>query len=191
MAPIVPDTTLALGFLSVLESPQLGFIGGLLALNASGRPLEFHCTAPVRPNRAQQILYGPTLRPYLCGEQIASALLAKCKASLAVLLVDCADVLAVRPQVQAPVALVVASPSDEALAQLRSGCGNPELAQRVWAHQPLATQPEYSDDLMTIVQMLDGVEVAFDLAEPFRRIRLAIEEAQGLAGDVDPVRSAA
>jgi len=40
-------------------------------------PLEFHCTAPVKPNRAQQILYGPTLEPYLFGEQIGQSLLSK------------------------------------------------------------------------------------------------------------------
>ena len=49
-------------------------IGGYLVLNAVGRPLEFHCTEPVKPNRAQQILYGATLRPYLYGEQIGKAL---------------------------------------------------------------------------------------------------------------------
>jgi hypothetical protein len=51
-----------------------------------GRPLEFHCTEPVQPSRAQQILFGPTLRDFLCGEQIGGALLAKCKLPIAVLL---------------------------------------------------------------------------------------------------------
>jgi hypothetical protein len=57
----------ALGFLAVVEHELHGLFGGYLLLNATGRPLEFHCTAPVRPNRAQQILYGPTLEPYLYG----------------------------------------------------------------------------------------------------------------------------
>src|SRR4051812_23172961 len=55
----------ALGFLTVVEDEQQGLVGGYLLLNPLGRPVEFHCTAPVKPNRAQQILYGPTLRPYL------------------------------------------------------------------------------------------------------------------------------
>ena len=67
----------ALGFLTVLEHDEHGLVGGYLLLNMAGRPLEFHCTVPVRPNRAQQILFGPTLRPYLYGEQIGQALLAK------------------------------------------------------------------------------------------------------------------
>ena len=46
----------ALGFLTILEHDQLGYVGGYLILNSAGRPLEFHCSAPVKPNRAQQIL---------------------------------------------------------------------------------------------------------------------------------------
>ena len=51
----------AIGFLTVTRDLEQGLFGGYLLLNALGRPLEFHCTAPVRPNRAQEILYGPTL----------------------------------------------------------------------------------------------------------------------------------
>ena len=57
---------LPIGFLSVLDDEELGAIGGYLVLSRNGRPLEFHCTSPVRANRAQQILYGPTLQPFLC-----------------------------------------------------------------------------------------------------------------------------
>ena len=46
----------ALGFLTVVEHPQYGLFGGYLVLNLAGRPLEFHCTAPIKPNRAQEIL---------------------------------------------------------------------------------------------------------------------------------------
>src|ERR1700674_2968908 len=67
----------ALGFFTVLEHGQHGLVGGYLILNSSGRPLEFHCTAPIKPNRAQQILFGPTLESYLYGEQIGQALLGK------------------------------------------------------------------------------------------------------------------
>ncbi len=38
----------ALGFLTVLEH-ESGLTGGYLLLNTLGRPLEFHCTAPIKP----------------------------------------------------------------------------------------------------------------------------------------------
>ena len=61
----------SLGFLTILEHEEHGLVGGYLLFTTAGRPLEFHCTAPVKPNRAQQILFGPTLESYLYGEQMA------------------------------------------------------------------------------------------------------------------------
>ena len=85
-----------LGFLTVVEHAQHGLMGGYLLLNAAGRPLEFHCTAPLKPNRAQQILYGPTLEPYLYGEQIAEALVGKATVEPLLICTDARPVLAVR-----------------------------------------------------------------------------------------------
>lgn len=79
------------GYLLVVEDEVYGFTGGLLVICDRGRPLEFHCTEPVRPSRAQQILFGPTLRSYVCGEQIGAALLAKAKVPIGFLLTTDAD----------------------------------------------------------------------------------------------------
>ena len=77
-----------LGFLTIATDPSQARIGGLLLVNASGRPLEFHCTAAVKPNRAQEILYGPTLEEYLCGEQIGMALCDAIKHDSSLMLTD-------------------------------------------------------------------------------------------------------
>lgn len=74
------------GYLLVLEDEHTGFTGGLLTVCDRGRPLEFHCTEPVTPSRAQEILFGPTLRNYVCGELIGGALLAKAKLPIGLLL---------------------------------------------------------------------------------------------------------
>src|SRR6476646_5213388 len=92
-----------LGFLTVLENAELGIFGGYLLLNASGRPLEFHCTAPIRPNRTQEILYGPTLQPFLFGEQIGQTLLTKSKLMPLVVCTDSEPALAVREFTEIPV----------------------------------------------------------------------------------------
>src|SRR6188474_707044 len=72
-----PKSLPAIGFLTIVEHQESGLTGGYLVLNTLGRPLEFHCTAPLKTNRAQEILYGPTLRPFLYGEQIGQTLLEK------------------------------------------------------------------------------------------------------------------
>ena len=108
MAADDAKTQPALGFLTVLEQAPHGLMGGYLVLNGAGRPLEFHCTAPIKPNRAQQILYGPTLEPYLYGEQIGQALAAKASLEPLLICTDLRPALAVRSVIDTPVALVLA-----------------------------------------------------------------------------------
>lgn len=72
----------------MLGDESIGFTGGLLLVCDRGRPLEFHCTEPVLPSRAQQILYGATLREHACGDLIGGALLAKAKLPIGLLLVQ-------------------------------------------------------------------------------------------------------
>src|SRR5438046_361190 len=102
-----PKAVPCLGFLTVVENAELGLIGGYLLLNTAGRPLEFHCTAPVKPHRTQEILYGPTLKPYLYGEQIGQALLVKSKLTPLVVCTDIEPVLAVREFTEFPVVLLL------------------------------------------------------------------------------------
>jgi hypothetical protein len=71
------EAQVSLGFITVVDHDELGCIGGYLILNMGGRPLEFHCTAPVRANRAQQILYGVSLKPFLYGELVGRSLIEK------------------------------------------------------------------------------------------------------------------
>jgi hypothetical protein len=92
-----------LGFLTVIDQPRIGLIGGYLILNQAGRPLEFHCTTPLKPNRTQEILYGNTLKPFLYGEHIAKTLLIRSKISVSYLLTNTAAVLAVQEYIETPV----------------------------------------------------------------------------------------
>ena len=65
-----------LGFLTILQEPA-GTLGGYLVTNPWGRPVEFRLSTAVQPNRVHQILYGKTLRAYVCAELIGKALEAK------------------------------------------------------------------------------------------------------------------
>lgn len=95
-----------LGFLTGLGNSNEGLIGGFLVLNAVGRPMEFHCTAPVKPNRAQEILYGNTLDGFVCGEQIAPALVGRTKAELAAVLTNDPNFLTAPELIKAPLGIV-------------------------------------------------------------------------------------
>jgi hypothetical protein len=186
-----PKSQPVLGFLTVLEHTQHGLMGGYLVLNQAGRPVEFHCTTPIKPNRAQQILYGPTLEPYLFGEQIGKALVSKSSLEPLVICTDLRPVMALRGLVSAPVALVVedektgevAEPDDIILRAptLRvDGAHDRHLLLQIFqlGRNRLAVPPDRENDRAVILKRLGSFEDLFDLAEPFGRIREALEEAQ-------------
>jgi hypothetical protein len=163
-------TPAALGFLTVTEHAELGLFGGYLVLNAAGRPLEFHCTSPVKANRAQEILYGPTLRPYLYGEQIGQTLIAKAKNDVGLVCTDLAACLAAREFVERPMLLVFAAEEGEASYAIgsRFALGKNEVA---------ASAQKASDEQIAR-QFHAQLHDPLDLLEPFARIREALEEAQ-------------
>src|SRR6187402_1940886 len=137
---VTRPATPAFGFLTIVEQPELGLLGGYLVLNAGGRPLEFHCTAPVKPNRAQEILYGPTLRPYLCGEQIGQALVSKAKSDVLLVFTDDASATGVREFSPCPVALVETGSNQAQLAAalaFKLGSYTVSLENRYSSDQPL------------------------------------------------------
>ena len=182
-----PTSQGALGFLTVLEHEQQGFVGGYLILNQAGRPLEFHCTAPVKPNRAQQILFGPTLESYLYGEQIGQTLLAKGSVEPLAVCTDVELALSVRDYVSLPIALVLGSaapPLPQASAPPRTSTWRVDAPHRMGPHlalfalggNRLAVAAHRDADRQTILARLESL-AAFDLSEPFERIREAIEEA--------------
>ncbi len=101
-----PRTSDNLGFLTVIDHPRYGLVGGYLVLNTTGRPLEFQCTTPIKPSRAQEILYGETLEPFLYGEQIGQTLLNRSKTETAFVLTDIEPVLAAQDFVEKPIIFV-------------------------------------------------------------------------------------
>ena len=102
------STEKSFGYLTTVETAEFGYFGGYLIVSSLGRPLEFHCTAPIQPSRAQRILYGPTLASYLLGEQICGALSGAAKLTPELILTDCEVALHARNRFAVPIALVTA-----------------------------------------------------------------------------------
>jgi hypothetical protein len=143
-----------LGFLTAIEVPERGFVGGLLVTNHFGRPLEFQCTAPLKPNRAQEILYGPTLIPYVLGDLIGRTLIEKVGVKPHLVLTERNDLLPMRDLVSIPVACV----DDLLAAAPASPAPNGTLAT-----PPLpAAEPSSSSDGSTERGDADGGAVIAD-----------------------------
>jgi hypothetical protein len=164
------------GYLSAVESIEHGYFGGYLLISASGLPLEFHCTAPIRPSRAQQILYGPMLAPFLLGEQIGGTLFRKATNKPAIVLTDQAAVLYLRSQIDIPIVRMSSVSSTMGKLNMEPTAAGGESFEIKDFRCHLALGHE-SDRELTMT-LLDELSRQVDLAEPFGRIHEAIREAQ-------------
>lgn len=168
-----------LGFLTAVEDAERGFVGGLLITNRFGRPLEFQCTAPVKPNRTQQILYGPTLRPYVLGELIGKTLLEKVGVKPHIVLVESPDLLELRIASATPVAYLFppespkSSKSPDPQSQPASQCSPDRLK---FGFEFVGYHLAHEADRAEIEKFAKVVPADAELREPFERVREALLE---------------
>jgi hypothetical protein len=178
----------AFGFLTIRECPEHGLFGGYLILSPLGRPLEFRCTAPITPSRAQEILYGPTLRRYLLADVIGQALVEGAEIAVAAILTDQRDMLAleafrneemlhVEPMAPADRRHHLPAENDLIISNCRVTPGA-NSRRAAWE----------------IESLMRPLTAHLDLMEPFERVRAALAEAQRASHDApedDDARQAA
>ncbi len=163
---------LNLGFLTVLHEPS-GRLGGYLVTNLWGRPLEFRLSTAVQPNRIQQVLYGPTLDAYLCGDLIGKTLIDKTATPAQLVVTDTASALDVRLKLEVPV-VWFAKPDDNAAKEMTANLVAPASGGK----GSLYRHPQYPADREAVQAALERLDGTLDFAEPFDRIREAITEAR-------------
>ncbi len=193
MAVAVSNSLPAFGFLTVVEDDEHGYFGGYLVLSELGRPLEFHCSTPIFPSQAQKILYGSTLRSYLLGELIGPVLVEKAKLPVLAVLTDLEEMLSLGLVWDGVLAWV------EGKSEVSSNLFTPPVESsspgleldgyRLSGSSTCCWDPEsLRETLATFVSYVN-------LAEPFERIREAIQEAQRVtehpAGETDEHSAAA
>lgn len=154
-----------LGFMSTLEVDGRGFVGGLLVTTRSGRPLEFQCTTPVKPDRTQEILYGRTLRAWVLGELIGNTLFSRVSIKPNLVVVNDKQMLELRNHTQTPVAFLAETGNDGATTHGRTISG-----RQLHFHQD---HPGDSDFVESRIHLLPGQA---DLQEPMERVREALTE---------------
>ena len=169
-----------LGFLMAIEVAGHGFMGGLLVTNHQGRPLEFQCTTPVKPNRTQQILYGPTLEPFLLGELIGRTLVQKIGVKPHLILAEQREILELRQHIDVPVACLVEDDNSVPVMSADSERGVSTSGGDEFVNlgrQRLRFHQSHAADRSLIQQHAGKVPSDADLREPFQRIREALDEA--------------
>ena len=162
--------SLTLGFLTLLTDPS-GVLGGYLLTNSWGRPLEFRLSTAVQPNRVQQILYGPTLTEYLHAELIGKTLIEKTAAPPSLIVTDSVAALALRAKLNVPT-VAVRPDGLELTATDVLPLPHPRCSAL------LLYPARHAADRTQLEGLLDRIDPAVDLAEPFARIREAVNEAR-------------
>lgn len=158
--------SVAVGFLTILADAG-GVLGGYLVTNAWGRPLEFRLTTAVQPNRVQQVLYGPTLAEYLAADLIGKTLVEKTATQPALIVTDSPDALSLRSRVGIPTVALGPAAGGDAHEFAHPRCS-----------VPLLLSAKFADDRVAVLERLERIDPAVDLAEPFARIREAVAEAR-------------
>ncbi|NQV26915.1 MAG: hypothetical protein HQ518_21405 [Rhodopirellula sp.] len=164
-----------LGFMTAVEIGDGGFVGGLLVTDRFGRPLEFQCTTPVKPNRTQELLYGPTLVPFILGDLLGKALLDKVSVKPSLIMTSRVEMLQLRSKVNIPVIF------DEAASESDSGSSSSGTAKSAEqqiriGRQTFRTHEDFTGDRSTIEQI--GRELSDDanMHEPLERVGDALRE---------------
>ncbi|MCA9258136.1 MAG: hypothetical protein KDA61_02995 [Planctomycetales bacterium] len=171
----------AFGFLTVLEDSVHGVFGGYLVLSHHGRPLEFRCSTPVKASRAQEILYGPALRPYLWGEVVGKQLVSTAEVRAGVVLTDRAEMLALGLCIPEEVLYVAPAGPEvdvaEADAPIRLGEKIESTGRSIYlAPTSLSNVAAQAASLAPLLAEVDPLE-------PFQRIRAALCEVGNLSSD--------
>jgi len=155
------------GFMRVAPT-DLGFVGGLLVTNHMGKPLEFQCTTPVRPNKTQEILYGPTLQPFIYSELIGKTLIERLNVKPQMVIVQQTNLLELRREVSIPVACVM---EDDSMDQFDGAEDAIQLGMQ-WL--------QFHSDFMSDRSMLEEIQQLVpddaDLSEPLERVKDALQE---------------
>lgn len=168
MADARSNDDVRLGFLRVVETDAGGFAGGILVTNRLGRPLEFQCTTPVKPNPMQVILYGATLRPFICSELIGRTLHERLNVKPQLLLIDQDELLPLREHVAPPIGCLLVEP--DAAADLA------DETRLSLGGRTLRFHPEHPDDKEAVRGLLTDVPRDADLGEPLVRVGEALAE---------------
>ncbi|SMP58905.1 hypothetical protein SAMN06265222_106142 [Neorhodopirellula lusitana] len=180
-----------IGYFSTVNTETAGWTGGLLVLNAAGRPLEFQCTLPIRPSKAHEILFGSTLREHLISEVIGPTLLQKCRTPISLLCCQQVEALALQenlPRVASSPTVTSGTTATDRQATLvgymrgadetRKAISSPSLAGHCELPIGDATLFVAMELLEATQAAIDGLNDMVDATEPFERITEAIREAQ-------------
>jgi hypothetical protein len=146
-----------IAFLDVFElDDSAAFRGGCLVTDLETKPVEFRCTAAIRPTELQRMLYGKKLLDYVCNDLVGLPIIKAIQSKPSLVLVRVPELLKLRSNISVPVLWIETSPEGD--------------IQRI---SPAPGFREEAEAAKTVLKNFSKEEII----EPFTRVRNAVEEA--------------
>jgi len=169
-------TQTTIGFLGYREFDDgQTYRGAILVTDELAKPIEFRCTAPIRPTKLQRTLYGKSLLPHILAELIGAPLVSSAREKPHLILISEEAYFDVRYKVSVPV-IRVASPNgskakqDAQPKQPKSKSLLLQSASGKFAHVEIEAHWEFGADLDSSCERLRELFGRWDLTEPFQRL---------------------
>jgi hypothetical protein len=146
--------------------------GAILVTDEWGKPLEFRCTAPVRPTQLQRTLYGKSLLPHILSELIGAPLVSSVREKPQLILIADESYFNVRHKVSTPV-IRVARTNGSKTKQDDQSKSKSLLLQSTsgkFAQVEVEVSWQFAADLDSSGERLRDLFGHFDLTEPFQRL---------------------
>lgn len=166
-------TQSSIGFLGYREFDNgKAYRGAILVTDEWSKPLEFRCTAPVRPTQLQRTLYGKSLLPHVLTELIGAPLIFSVREKPQLILIAEEAYFEVRLKVSAPVIRVARSGGVKAKQedQPKSKSLLLQSASGKFAQVEIEAHWKFADDLDSSGERLRDLFGRWDLTEPFQRL---------------------
>ena len=166
-----------LAFILLAEVEEEVLRGGILITDAYGKPLEFRCTSPIKPNAVQRTLYGSTLIPHIAVDLVGKPLVNQVEAAPTVVLVQQEEFLLMRTSIEEPILLARRQGEDIQLSQ-EIGKSHPEellsSSSGKFAPVVITCHWDFPDDIAQCKERLASIFSNCDLVEPFERVKNAL-----------------
>lgn len=157
-----PAIQTAIGFLGYREFDDgAAYRGAILVTDEWSKPLEFRCTAPVRPTQLQRTLYGKSLLPHVLTELIAAPLISSIREKPQLILIADDAYFDVRHKISAPV-IRVARPGGAKARQEDQSKTKSLLLRKLTRSRPLRTED-------CLASLMVRYVVSDDLHKPLAR----------------------
>jgi hypothetical protein len=175
-----PQSIQRIGFLGYREFENGdAFRGGILVADEWSKPLEFRCTAPVRPTPLQRTLYGKSLLPHILAELIGEPVINSLREKPQIILSSVEGFFDLRHKLSVPL-LAVRSLDSKADSEKKSEREPPKTVilqsgSGKFGKVEVRAHWKFPADLDGNVEALRDFYGRWDLVEPFNRVHEGLQ----------------